>query len=537
MELSIGDVIVGTLILNSRVIYGTNKSGSQTREFIPYINTNNVKMMVSTKKQFQTVNIYCMVKYTHDDHKNIPHGTIVDYIGNVDSIDSEIKLQSALTTHKWNKKINKFVIDTEFDLYKSERKELDEYIFSVDPHGCEDIDDAIHINEYDDYYELGVHIADVSSYISIDGELDKEIQKRCSSVYLPINEQFDNKVHDMLPQTMANTLCSLKCKKQSRAYTVIIKLKKYTHEITDYEFIHTMINVKKNYSYDEIEKLCEKNKKVKLLYDVCESIFNNTNKNANIKYDSHKMVEICMLLTNKCAGKAMLNHPMKIFRRQKSSDMSNKDVQEDELLKDKQKIITANTAEYVLINGNINDTDISHSMLESELYTHFTSPIRRYIDILVHRILSNQKVDNVDNDVIENVNRTTKLYNFSQRTITNIHKIINVKNMHIDGHITHGHIMTIENNPYIYIPEFDMFVRVSLISPYVVDQFDFNCDNNQLIIQNKNDDNQKYTFNIFQKVELLMVILMKKTHKLKITITLPNMTLVNGEHDCDNICL
>jgi len=540
----IGDVIVGTLILNSRIIHGTTKSNSQVREFIPYLKSNKTKFLVSTKKTFQTTNIYCIIKYSHDDHKNVPHGTIIDYIGNVDSMECEIKLQSALTTHNWNKKINKVNVNIDDDVYINERVPIDNDIFSIDPIGCEDIDDALHVCEYDTFYEVGIHIADVSSYVKINSELDIEMQKRCSSVYLPIDENLNNKVHNMLPSTMANTICSLKCNKKSRAYSVIVHLNKTTLKIIKYTFVHTIINVNNNYSYDEMNKLCEcKNNKnyknIKLLFNIGERLFINNNTdcaNETLNYDSHKMVEMFMLLANKCAGEQMKNLPIKIFRCQKIFEdanltKSNNGELNDEL-NEKLKIISSHSAEYVLLNGNNDEhIDTLHAMLDVKNYAHFTSPIRRYIDVLVHRIISGQNVDNITKNIIDNINETTKLYKYAQRTLTNLHKIYNIDDMYDRGHVTYGYIMTATINPYIYIPKFDMFIKINLIPPSLIHLFDIVCYDNHMTIRHKINLEQKYSFNVFQKIEIIMVILMKKIYKMKINVTSPNMKLINSEQN------
>jgi exoribonuclease R len=372
------ELIPGILHISSNVSYGTNKKGNIIKKFTPY-NKCFPSFLVSTKKKFQSSDIYIIIKF-ESWKNNVCIGSIVNYIGDVGIIDIENEYikQCALSTYQSTKKIN-------FDLYQTDailnRTDLrSETIYSIDPHGCYDIDDALHIKCIDDKYEIGIHIADVSAYIPVDSDLDKIIKERCESIYLK------HKQIDMIPTELSLSKMSLLENKDRAAFTILIEIDKFGI-IYKTKFMRSHIKVTKNLSYDEAQELIDNctNKPLKMLYDIAANI------NETTKYDVHKMVEIYMVLANSIVAKTLYetygskaiirkHGGIKSEKLLKSVDLISSEI--PDFIKNKINIYDYDKAEYSFATG-----DFSHKGLNENYYTHFTSPIRRYIDIIVHRML------------------------------------------------------------------------------------------------------------------------------------------------------
>ena len=165
-------------------------------------------------------------------NKKYASGTLDVVIGNVGEYKSELEFLKYRNNIKWKKfppnisNINNLDPDISF------RQDFTHLcIFSVDPNKCKDIDDALHITDIDDNnYEVGIHIADVTSYIPYISDLENIIANRCESVYL-INEQIN-----MLPNNMATNICSLIENEPRRTFSVIFTIDKNTLEIINTVF-------------------------------------------------------------------------------------------------------------------------------------------------------------------------------------------------------------------------------------------------------------------------------------------------------------
>ena len=181
--------IYGVLYLNNKIIYGYNKNNIPYKKFI---SKNKEEFLVATKKDFQLNNVYAIIFDTTEIKNNKKIGRLDDIIGEIGNYDSELLYIIRVNNFKTikNTKVN------EIDIIKDRLDLTDKYIISIDPENCYDIDDAIHIEEYNDYYEIGIHIADVSSYI------DNIELNRVQTIYLP-NYQID-----MLPNNLVEN-CSL----------------------------------------------------------------------------------------------------------------------------------------------------------------------------------------------------------------------------------------------------------------------------------------------------------------------------------------
>lgn len=326
------------------------------------------------------------------------------------------------------------------DVNLDERVDLrDKTIFTIDPIDAKDFDDAVSVEILEDgTYMLGVHIADVSHYVKEGSALDKEALKRATSVYLVKN------VVPMIPEKLSNDICSLKPGEDRLTFSVFIKLSKRC-AVKSYEIKKSVIRSKRRFTYEEAQEIIETKKgdfaeELLLMYKLSKSITLKRLKEESLDFDSNevkfvfdsngnvddivvkqrldsmRLIEEFMLLANKCATifvndlsrKLKIKLPF-IFR---VHDIPNKDKMKElaEFVKQfgytinieeknsLRKLLTAieGKPEEFLINNLLirsmakaiyTEKNIGHYGLGFKDYSHFTSPIRRYPDLLVHRIL------------------------------------------------------------------------------------------------------------------------------------------------------
>lgn len=326
------------------------------------------------------------------------------------------------------------------DVNLEERVDLrDKTIFTIDPIDAKDFDDAVSVEILEDgTYMLGVHIADVSHYVKEGSALDKEALKRATSVYLVKN------VVPMIPEKLSNDVCSLKPGEDRLTFSVFIKLSKRC-AVKSYEIKKSVIRSKRRFTYEEAQEIIETKKgdfaeELLLMYKLSKSITLKRLKEESLDFDSNevkfvfdlngnvddivvkqrldsmRLIEEFMLLANKCATifvndlsrKLKIKLPF-IYR---VHDIPNKDKMKElaEFVKQfgysinieeknsLRKLLTAieGKPEEFLINNLLirsmakaiyTEKNIGHYGLGFKDYSHFTSPIRRYPDLLVHRIL------------------------------------------------------------------------------------------------------------------------------------------------------
>jgi len=359
-------------------------------------------------------------------------GFIIDFPEKVDKEAEELD-------KKWSE-IPQEEIDKRFDL-------REEGVFTIDPADAKDFDDALHIKKLDNgNFEIGVHIADVSHYVTPGSALDKEAYDRATSVYLV------DRTIPMLPEVLSNDLCSLNPNTEKLAFSAIFELDENAH-VVNRKFGKSVIHSKKRFTYEEAqavidaesgpyaEELVQMNKIAKQLakekrakgaieFESDEIKFELDENGRPLRVikkeriDTHKLVEEMMLLANREVAKFMHDngkvqgniHNKLIYR---IHDLPNKDKLEDLAnfvkglgyflplddegyvdAKDLNKLfddIEGKNEENMIKTAAVRTiskaiyapANIGHFGLAFKFYTHFTSPIRRYPDLLVHRILYN----------------------------------------------------------------------------------------------------------------------------------------------------
>ncbi len=312
---------------------------------------------------------------------------------------------------------------------------------TIDPDDAKDFDDAVSIEMIDqNTYRLGVHIADVSAFVKEGSVLDAEAFNRGTSVYLA------NQVVPMLPEKLSNDLCSLKPNVDRLAYSCIMDVSE-KGKVKNYEIVRSVINSKRRFTYEEVENVLNTGKgdhagMLAALWSLARLLKEKRMKNGSIDFDSpeakfrydergkpvevriksrlksHQLIEECMLLANQTVASHIGKQKKEadaspfVYRIHDSPDkdkirelsvfvekfghklnvsaaVSSKELQKllSEVKGTPEENVINKVALRAMAKAVYSDRNIGHFGLAFDYYTHFTSPIRRYPDLVVHRML------------------------------------------------------------------------------------------------------------------------------------------------------
>ena len=392
-----------------------------------------------------------IVKITEwpDDAKN-PYGQVIDILGKAGENTTEMHaiLAEYGLPYSYPQAVEAAAERIPAEITPEDYAEREDFrnvvTFTIDPKDAKDFDDALSIRQLQPgLWEVGVHIADVSHYVKEGSSIDKEAVKRATSVYLV------DRTVPMLPERLCNFICSLRPDEEKLAYSVIFNMNENA-EIKNYRIRHTVIKSNRRYAYEEAQQIIETgqgdykdeilelNKLAQILrqkrmaagsidFDRTEVRFeiDETGKPVSVYFkeskEANKLIEEFMLLANRTVaehiGKVPKNRKPKVFPYRihdlpdpdklddlnqfiarfgykirtsgSKSDISkslNRMLNEvrgkkEENLIETVSIRTMQKARYSIYN-------IGHYGLGFDFYTHFTSPIRRYPDLMVHRLLT-----------------------------------------------------------------------------------------------------------------------------------------------------
>lgn len=316
----------------------------------------------------------------------------------------------------------------------------DTLTFTIDPQDAKDFDDALSFEKLENgNYEIGIHIADVAHYVTPGSALDREAQKRTTSVYLV------DRTIPMLPEALSNGLCSLRQDEEKLAYSSVFEIVPESGEIVSEWFGRTLINSNKRFTYEEAqeiidnksglyaEELLEFNRLSKIYtqkrydkgalnFETHEVRFVLDEEGVPVKVkvkeriDTNKLIEEFMLISNNGVSKYMKDAPFFVYRIHDKPEQERMEKLQEFLkllgyetklvegmipVKELQRIIkdaegkpeydTLQTATVRSMQKAIYTTkNIGHFGLAFSDYSHFTSPIRRYPDVLAHRLLEHK---------------------------------------------------------------------------------------------------------------------------------------------------
>lgn len=278
------------------------------------------------------------------------------------------------------------------------RKDLSELpLMTIDGPHTLDYDDALSIEDQGDHYRLGVHIADAGHFITRGDIIDNEALARGSSIYLP-----DQKI-PMLPAYLAEDLCSLKAGQLRPAISILMKLNRGA-EIIDYEIIPSLVRVKRQLTYGDVDLMADKNEDIIILHEIAKKFrqFRLTRGAVQISLpeinilieDEDKAISVAridresparmlvaeiMIIANWLMADFLAKHNTPaIFRSQPDP--------KDRLYKGKEGTLFQNYMQRKLLNRFIlSNKPERHSGLGLDAYVTATSPIRKYSDLATQR--------------------------------------------------------------------------------------------------------------------------------------------------------
>ena len=426
--------IVGQLKKSRSFYYVTPDDPKIHRDI--YVNEKSLKKSKAGDK-------VAVGKIIWEDRMQNPVGEIVEVIGKEGTLKSEVTsiAREFGIPFSFDKKIlhEAESISTEINADEISRRVdfREKNVFTIDPVDAKDFDDALSIEKMGNgNYWVGVHIADVSHYVKAGTLIDKEASARGNSVY------FVGKAIPMLPEKLSSNLCSLRPNEDRLTFSVIFEMTE-KGAVLNHQISKTIINSKRRFTYDEAQKIIETgegdfSKEINLVNELAKMLRSKRMKAGSFEFitaevefildengfpsaivkkemkESNMLVEEFMLLANKTIAERIFsrgNVPF-IYRVHDYPDeekilefarfvkslgysfnlKSGKAASQFNLLMKQVK----GTEEEGVVNelairsmakAVYSTKNIGHYGLGFKNYTHFTSPIRRYADLLVHRVL------------------------------------------------------------------------------------------------------------------------------------------------------
>ncbi len=388
------------------------------------------------------INITKYPGITKDNKVINPEGEVVEILGvvgekGVDSISvikekeireefpSEVKREAS----EYNLNIDEETLKDRVDL-------TNETIFTIDGEDAKDLDDAISIKKTENGFELGVHIADVSHFVQENSEIDKEAYLRGTSIYLT------DRVIPMLPRILSNNLCSLNEKEIKLTLSVVMNVSK-DGKVVDSKVFESYIKSNERLTYTEVFKYLNneenkiKDEKVKedllIAKELCEILKQNRIKRGSIEFDfaepkitldengevidiepykhtiANDIIEEFMLLANEEIAKKFKEIPFiyrihdkpreekfenfkkiaRLYGLNPMDEISSKSISKfiDENKDDPSIEVLKTLLLQSMQQARYSRNPFGHFGLSLENYCHFTSPIRRYPDLWIHRMI------------------------------------------------------------------------------------------------------------------------------------------------------
>ena len=413
-----------------------------------------------------------ITQWPSKDSKNIV-GEVLDVLGKVGENNAEMHaiLAQYGLPYKYPKSVEDAAerLDATITAEEIARREdfRDVVTFTIDPYDAKDFDDALSLRRIDapakgkggPLWEVGVHIADVSHYVKEGSVIDKEAQKRATSVYLV------DRTIPMLPERLCNFICSLRPDEEKLCYSVIFKMDGEAN-VKDWRLVHTVIRSNRRFAYEEVQTILEQNGVVDgtgqpapakkeyvgeygmelcVLDALAKKLREKRFKDGAVKFDreelhfdvdekgkptrayfkkskdANKLIEEFMLLANRTVAESVGKvkkgekaktlpyrihdqpDPQKLERLREfivkfgyrvkttgSKEEISKSLNRlmDDVQGKREQNVVESVALRAMMKAKYSVYNIGHYGLAFEYYTHFTSPIRRYPDTMVHRLLT-----------------------------------------------------------------------------------------------------------------------------------------------------
>lgn len=524
--------IVGILYLDSKTKYGSLKNKplylfkpsnkDYPNFYVPTDSTSKLKtFVVITFKEWKITD-------------KLPIGTLVETIGLVGNKEAEIehlRIYYEIRNNTW--KVLPERIKKDSALLENLVPEYE--VFSIDPIGSKDIDDAFHFKNIGEmHYEIGIHIASPTVFFGGEESDVLNILERVSTVYLT------DRKYNLLPNIYADNLISLLENKARFALSIIFVLDKDLNIISE-TVKKTVVKNIKNYNYEEFDRLLSLStlslsENMINFMNISKNFFGKSSDNF-INFNSHNLVEEWMIYTNKRIANYLINKNCSniILRKHDSNNINNKLVDlndtKDLRLINFLKIRQENSAVYEIYNGDSNgseDSNQTHSKLGNEYYTHFTSPIRRGVDFAIHLLIISILDDvvvpfkyNFIENIIDKINIFTKNTRKFSRQLRRLEFIYDLKDKNNDYNLeTFAYITKITKNKIsLYLPEYNLEEKVIIIPYKLINIADIEFFDDNRIKYTIDEIEKEYC--LYQKVNLRLFVFVSFENifdKLKIEI-------------------
>ncbi len=454
------DVFVGKLCIREDIAFMRPQNDTFSHDIL--IPKNKLKKAKDGERVLVKV-----TQWPDADHRNIM-GQVIDVLGQAGDNDVEMNTIMAQYNlpYKYPKNVEQAAEKISGDITPEDEAEREDFrptwTCTIDPVDAKDFDDALSIKRLPGgQYEVGVHIADVSHYVTEGSIIDKEAQKRATSIYLV------DRTIPMLPERLCNFICSLRPDEDKLVYSAVFNLDDEAN-VTAFRLVHAIIRSNRRYAYEEAQALLEQNGVVEgtgqpapepkdgqwkgeYAWEICtldrlaKKLRAKRFAGGSVKFDTeelhfevdekghptrayykrskdaNKLIEEFMLLANRSVaemvGKKQKGKTPKVlpYRVHDNPDPQKMETLRQFISKFGYKVKTDGTKGAMArsINKLMDDCEgrreqkviqvvalrammkakysvhnIGHFGLAFDYYTHFTSPIRRYPDTMVHRLLT-----------------------------------------------------------------------------------------------------------------------------------------------------
>jgi exoribonuclease R len=439
--------LVGVLKLNDKKLHGHTKKGLPIYTFIPLSWMHPTFLVASSSREKSNVLAVIQPEIEPKPEPEpesepeadggLHRGTCIQVIGPAEdkhAYDQALMLKNNLRANLRPHRLK----DSLEEIYSGDIDYPE--IIVIDPEGSTDCDDGFHIS--DDY--LYVHIADVDHYFPENGTYETEIRKRVTSIYSIY------KVYHMLPEKYASDIISLNKKGIKHTLTAVFKI---TDNTVSFIHVHvSTVKVKHSLSYERAQDIMEN--ETGLLVQTLRRLSELTGSS-----DTHKMIERIMVWTNEAIAKFIYDNGVNFSVYCEGPDS----MQSVSDLPVKLKQILSRKG----IGANYSTEKHGHQMMGLEHYTHFTSPIRRYADLVVHRIVKNI-LEKRTSDLVklaqdaEHINIVT---GWSKKYYRDQDVLVLLSKLKCEGgqKASTGYIIDIaQNKVSVYLTEFDLIIRTPL---------------------------------------------------------------------------